>query len=82
MYLTCNISKSIRRPDRVVSDPIKRLKSSEKLENNAALAATRVRIFVFSSLGSRSAAGYPLNQKYHRKLYVFRRDRLFKNCLY
>ena len=61
MYLTCNISKSIRRPDLVVSDPIRRLKSSEKLENNAALAATRVRIFVFSSLGSRSAAGYPLN---------------------
>ena len=59
VFVTCSISNSIKSPERVVSEPINLLKSSEKLENIAALAATRVLILVFSSLGSRSAAGYP-----------------------
>ena len=33
-------------------------RSSEKLENKAALATMRVRILVFSSLGCLAAAGY------------------------
>ena len=60
---TCSISKIMRSPDLVVSEPINLLKSSEKLENRAALAATRVLILVFSSRGSRSAAGYPKDDR-------------------
>ena len=60
---TCSISNIMRSPDLVVSEPINLLKSSEKLENRAALAATRVLILVFSSRGSRSAAGYPKDDR-------------------
>ena len=52
------MSNSIVMPDREVSDPMTRRKSSEKLENKAARATIRVRIFVFSSLGCLAAAGY------------------------
>ena len=52
------MSKIIKRPVLDVSEPMTRLKSSEKLENKAALAATRVRILVFSSLSGLDAAGY------------------------
>lgn len=45
-------------PDLAVSEPMTRLRSSEKLEKSAALAATRVRFFVESSRGWRGAAGY------------------------
>ena len=54
----CSISNNMIRPDREVSEPMTRLKSSEKLEKRAALATMRVRILVFSSLGCLEAAGY------------------------
>lgn len=52
------MSKSMVMPDREVSEPITLRRSSEKLENKAALATMRVRILVFSSLGCLAAAGY------------------------
>lgn len=54
----CKVSKSIVNPDREVSEPMTRRKSSEKLENKAPLATMRVRILVFSSRGCFGAAGY------------------------
>ena len=53
-----SMSKSMVIPDREVSEPMTRRRSSEKLENKAALATMRVRILVFSSLGCLAAAGY------------------------
>ena len=53
-----SMSKSMVMPDREVSEPITLRRSSEKLENKAALATMRVRILVFSSLGCLAAAGY------------------------
>ena len=53
-----SMSKSMVIPDLEVSDPITLRRSSEKLENKAALATMRVRILVFSSLGCLAAAGY------------------------
>lgn len=53
-----SMSKSIVIPDLEVSEPITLRRSSEKLENKAALATMRVRILVFSSLGCLAAAGY------------------------
>lgn len=53
-----SMSKTIVKPDLDVSEPITFRKSSEKkLENRAARATMRVRILVFSSLGSFGAAG-------------------------
>ena len=52
------MSKSMVIPDLEVSEPITLRRSSEKLENKAALATMRVRILVFSSLGCLAAAGY------------------------
>ena len=53
-----SMSKSMVMPDLEVSEPITLRRSSEKLENKAALATIRVRILVFSSLGCLAAAGY------------------------
>ena len=53
-----SMSKSMVIPDLEVSEPITLRRSSEKLENKAALATIRVRILVFSSLGCLAAAGY------------------------
>ena len=60
----CNMSKNMINPDRDVSEPITRLKSSEKLEKSAARATMRVRILVFSSRGSLAAAGYLRKRKH------------------
>ncbi len=54
----CNMSNIMSRPDLAVSSPMTRRRSSEKLENRAARAATRVLFFVGSSRGCWGAAGY------------------------
>ena len=55
--LTWSMSNIMRSPFLVVSEPTTLLRSSEKVEKRAALAATRARIFVFSSLSGLAAAG-------------------------
>ncbi len=53
----CSMSNNMTKPVLDVSDPITRLRSSEKLENKAAFATILVRILVFSSRGCLGAAG-------------------------
>ena len=61
--ITCSMSKSICSPSLLVSLPITRLSSSERLEKRRARAATLVLILVFSSRGGVGAGGKPPGQK-------------------